>query len=281
MEKFQTSDEFFDWFLPIIEKHSPNYKEMVINAPQAAKMGVDNHAVIVQSLPTLTSDEITFMFREIRSIIKIPKNFYLVYNSKIHTYASAYNPSKKRLEIYCPTYAYYHLSYPPIIKAAMQHEMGHLLNRDYAVDTKGHVGCANRCMDIRINHHIDRDWLRDLFDGVYYFRAMEFKMLVPEETLEDMGLYPKKHGTYSYQQIHKYYHMNDADIDDSQKGKEPKKIYNLPEVGDVVLINDTNDYGKVIAIEDDKAVVEKMTIEEVREHFGLGAGAGYVEIGEE
>jgi hypothetical protein len=208
------------------------------------------------------------MFARIREIIKIPDNFYLVYNSKIETYASAYNPDKRRLEIICPTYAYYHLRFPPIIKAAMQHEMGHLLNKDYAVNTKGHNGCANQCMDIRINHHIDREWLRDLLDAVYNFKTKKhFSMLVPEDTLANYGLKPKKHGTYSYQQIHQYYHLNDKDPE--PKKEEPKKVYNLPKVGDIVLINETYDYGKVVAIENGKAVVEKMTVDEVREHFGV------------
>jgi len=47
---------------------------------------------------------------------------------------------KRRLEILCPTYAYFHLRYDPIIKAAIQHEMGHILNRDYKVNTIGGFG---------------------------------------------------------------------------------------------------------------------------------------------
>jgi len=254
--KFENSDAFFNWFLPEIEKHVPNYAELALNG---------QHHVIVQSLPRLTSEKVTDMFIEIRNQIKIPSNFYLVYDSKIQTYASRYNTEKKRLEIICPTYAYYHLRYPPVIKAAMQHEMGHLLNRDYAVNTKGHSGCANQCMDIRINHHIDRDWLRDLFNAVYYFKTSDFVMLVPEETLENYGLRLKKYGTYSYQQIHTYYHLNDSDP--KPKKPEPKKVFNLPKVGDIVLINKSGDYGKVTEIKDGKAVVKKMTIKEVQEHF--------------
>lgn len=267
MQEFQTSEEFFGWFLPILEKHSPNYRELVLDAQAASLRGENNHAKIVRSLPNLTKEQASYMFDKIREIIKIPPNFFLVYDNKIETYASRYNPRKKRLEIICPTYAYYHLRYPPVIKAAMQHEMGHLLNRDYAVDVKGHVGCSNQCMDIRINHFINKEWLKDLFDAVYYFKVTKFVMLIPEETLENYGLRLKKHGTYSYQQIHTHYHMNDSDP--KPKKKKPKKVYNLPEIGDVVLINDTSDYGKVVDIKDGKAVVEKMTIEEVREHFGL------------
>ena len=143
MDIFETSDKFFDWFLGKIEKYSPNYRELVINSAAAARQGVDNHGIIVQSLPTLSDSQMKEMFSSIRDIINIPDNFYLIYDSRIKTYASQLNTQKKRLEIVCPTYAYYHLRYPPVIKAAMQHEMGHLLNQDYAVNTKGHSDCSN------------------------------------------------------------------------------------------------------------------------------------------
>jgi hypothetical protein len=269
MEKFDTSDEFFDWFLPTLEGYVPNYKELVINAPQAAMQGVDNHRVIASKLPTLTSDEVEYVFEKVREAIAIPNDVFLVYEKELHTYASGYNARKKRLEIYLPTYVFYHLRYDPIIRAAIQHEMGHILNRDYKVITeKGHSGCANRCMDIRINHHIDRDELRDLFNAVYYFKVESFTMLVPEEVLPSYGIPLRKHGTYSYQVIHKYYHLNDKDkVEPKPKPPKPPKVFNLPKVGDIVKINKTSDYGRVIDVKDAKAVVEKMTVEEVSEHF--------------
>jgi len=209
-----------------------------------------------------------FLFSEIRNIISVPENVFLVYSSTSTTYASRYNSQKRRLEILCPTYAYFHLRYDPIIKAAIQHEMGHILNRDYKVNTIGHERCANRCMDIRINHHIDREWLRDLFESVYYFRAnpnftnRTLPMLVPEEILPSYNLPPRKNGTYTYQVIHTYYHLNDSD-----KEPPPPKEYRMPEVGEVVRINKTKAYGKVTRIKDGKAEVERMTADEVKEHF--------------
>jgi len=140
--------------------------------------------------------------------------------------------------------------------------MGHILNRDYKVNVKGHSSCLNKCMDIRINQHIDREWLRDLFDAVYYFKTTNFPMLVPEEILPNWGLRLKKHGTYSYSVIHKYLHLND-------KKKAPKlpMEYKSPSVGDIVLINKSKQYGKVVAIKGGKSVVEEMTADEVKAHF--------------
>jgi len=36
MEKFNTSEEFFEWYLAEIEKHVPNYKELVMADSQLA-----------------------------------------------------------------------------------------------------------------------------------------------------------------------------------------------------------------------------------------------------
>ena len=109
--KIDNSPEFFEWFLGELEKYVPNYRELVIDAPNAARRGVDNHSIIVAGLPTLTNEQMTYTFTKIREIISIPSNVYLVYDSAIPTYASRYNTKKKRLEIIVPTYAYYHTRY--------------------------------------------------------------------------------------------------------------------------------------------------------------------------
>jgi len=249
----EDSDEFFDWFLGEIEAHSPDYKNHVMSHSQQK---------ISNSLPNLSKEQMDYTFKKIREIITIPSNVYLVYDSKIQTYASRYNAQKKRLEIIIPTYGYYHTRFAPVIKAAIQHEMGHILNRDYKVQVKGHSSCLNQCMDIRINQNIDREWLRDLFDAVYYFRVKKFTMLVPEETLPNWGLRLKKHGTYSYSVIHKYFHLNDK-----KKKEKPPKEYKTPSVGDIVMVNKSKKYGKVVEIKDGKAVVEEMTADEVKETF--------------
>jgi len=266
MEDFKTSDEFFDWYLAKVESHAPNYKVILNNAFTDPQGGGSFFYELSQKFPVLTSEQMTFMFAEIRRIFNVRSNVFLIYDSKTVTYYSRYNPTKKRLEIGCPTTAYWHLRYPPVIIAAMQHEMGHILNRDYRVNIPNHVGCVNRCMDIRINQHIDRDMLRDLFNAVYYFKVKKnFKMLVPEETLQDYGMRLKSFGTYSWEQIHKMYHFNDSD----PKKKQPKQPmeYELPEVGDIVLINASNKYGQVTEVEGDKVEVVELTAEEVNEHF--------------
>ena len=148
----------------------------------------------------------------------------------------------------------------------MQHEMGHILNRDYKVNIPNHIGCVNKCMDIRINQHIDRGYLKDLFDAVYYFKTKKnFNMLVPEDTIENYGMRLKKYGTYSWQQIHKMYHFNDSDPS-KRKEKLPME-YKLPEIGDIVMINASNNYGQVTDIEGDKVEVVALTAEEVNEYF--------------
>lgn len=277
MEKFKTSDEFFDWYLATIESYAPDYKAILQKAFSDPNGGSSLFYELSQKFPKLTKEQMDFMFAEIRRIFKVRSNVYLVYDSKTITYYSRYNPTKKRLEIGCPTTTYWHLRYPPVIIAAMQHEMGHILNRDYKVNIPNHVGCVNRCMDIRINHHIDREMLRDLFNAVYYFKEKKhFNMLVPEDTIEDYGMRLKTYGTYSWEQIHKMYHFNDSD----PKEKKPEKPmeYKLPEVGDIVMINASNKYGQVVEVEGDKVEVVEITAEQVNEHFkniAASGGGGY------
>lgn len=268
MSEFNSSDEFFDWYIPEIQKHAPNLEELVLGKQQKK---------IPKLLPDLSEDEITSMFLKIREFVNIPDDVHLVYRKKSITYASRYNTQLKRLEILCPKYTIYHLRYKPVIRAAMQHEMGHILNRDYKFNPAGgHGACSNRCMDIRINEHIDREDLRDLFNAVYYFRFTEFPMLVPEETFPEMNLPMKKKGTYSFGVIHTYYHL--SKLDEPEPPEKPPKIYELPQLGDIVKINKTSSYGKVIAISEEKVEVEKMTKKEVDEHFkklkgGTGMGS--------
>jgi hypothetical protein len=257
MEKFNTSDDFFAWYIPELKKYIPNLEEMVV---------AERQGEFTKMLPDLDDYEIESLFLNIRGIVELPEDVFLVYSKTLNTYASRYNTAKKRLEIIIPKFALYHIHYDPVIKAAIQHEMGHILNRDYKFDSSGgHGACSNRCMDIRINHHIDRDDLRDLFNAVYYFRATNFPMLVPEEILPAYGLPMKKSGTYSFDVIHKYYHLND--MDKPKPKPKPPKEYEQPKVGDIVRVDATASYGKVIAIKDGKSVVEKMTMEEVNEHF--------------
>ncbi len=257
MTTFDTSDEFFDWYLSEIEKHVPQYKKVVRGS---------EYNYLAKKLPPLSQADIDYMFSEIRKIFKIRSNVFLVYDSSKITYYSLYNPRKKRLEIGVPRVAFYHLRYPPIIEAAMQHEMGHILNRDYLVNIPNHIGCVNKCMDIRINHHIDREKLRDLFDAVYYFKTKgdSYKMLVPEDILEDYGMRLKRYGTYSFKEIHDFYHFND---NKDKKVEEKETEYVLPQIGDFVKINKSGKYGQVIEVSSDKVEVVEMDKEDVDEYF--------------
>jgi hypothetical protein len=264
METFKTSEDFFKWYLPQIRKHVPSLERYVLSG---------NHAGIVRRIPKLTKAQQKFMFKKIREIQKIPNNVFLVYNHSFQTWASCYNPRKKRLEIIIPVYGYYMLGYEPVIIAAVQHEMGHILNRDYLVQLDGHPNCTNVAMDCRINAQINRDALRALYHATYWFKVKEDKMIVPEEFYEDIGLPQIKTGAaYSWKTIHDYYHYNDTSKkQDKKKPKKPETYIKDPQIGDIVQIikegKDEGKFGKVVDIVSGKSVVEEMTLEEVQEYF--------------
>jgi hypothetical protein len=265
-EVFKTSEEFFEWYIPTIEGFVPSLRSYVVNG---------RHKAIAKRVPKLDDKTTKFMFKKIREITPVPDNVYLVYSPKYQTWASTYNTKKKRLEIIIPTYGYYMLRYPPLIKVAIQHEMGHIFNRDYSVQIEGHGNCVNMAMDCRINAQIDRDHLRDLYDATYYFKQKSFKSIVPEEFYGDISL-PLLEGTsaYSWKTIHEYYHYSDIDVPDHAKKpqQKPEKYTQMPVEGDIVQIRKGTKegrYGRVIDIVNEKAVVEEMTRDEVQEYFDM------------
>jgi hypothetical protein len=269
---FKTSDEFFDWYIPMIEEFVPALKTYVL---------AGRHKAIVKRIPKLDSTQRDFMFKKIREITNVPDNVFFVYSPDFKTWASTYNKSKKRLEIIIPTYGFYMLRYPPVIEAAIQHEMGHILNRDFLVQISGHSQCINICMDCRINDQIDRQALKDLYDSTYYFKSKSYKSIVPEEFYPDIALPMLEGGAaYSWKTIHDYYHYNDADIENPQGATEPPETYvKDPVVGDIVQIRKRGEmegkFGRVTAVKDGKASVEEMSRDEVEEHFDKLEDAKY------
>ncbi len=59
MTTFDTSDEFFDWYLAEIEKYVPQYKKVV--------RGRD-YNYLAKKLPPLSQEDIDYMFSEIRKM---------------------------------------------------------------------------------------------------------------------------------------------------------------------------------------------------------------------
>lgn len=261
MDIFETSDSFFEWYLSKIKEFVPSLEGYVLSNRQKS---------IVKRIPKLSKDEQKILFKTIRKISPIPSNVFLVYDHSSQTWASRYNTRLSRLEIIVPVYGFYMLRYPPVVRAAVQHEMGHILNRDFLVQIEGHGSCTNIAMDCRINAHINREDLKDLYDATYWFRVKRGKMIVPEEYYRDIGLpLIKGAAAYSWKTIHDYYHFNDTKKKQDKK-KKPETYVKEPQVGDIVQVRKGDKeglFGKVVDIVDGKSVVEQMTAEQVQEHF--------------
>tara|TARA_R110002020_G_scaffold44348_10_gene128024 strand:- start:126 stop:956 length:831 start_codon:yes stop_codon:yes gene_type:complete len=272
VEDFNNTEDFFNWYVPKIEEFVPNLKAYVLS---------DRHADIARQIPKISKEYVQFMFNRIREIINVPDNVKLVYDSGMYTWASTYNTMRKRLEIIVPPYAQYQIYYPPIIKAAIQHEMGHIINRDYTVATKGKDSNAvNICMDCRINANINRDWLSDLTNATYKFLYKKGFDIVPEHFYPQIGM-PYNGKVHGWKQIYHFWKMHQKTLPPSEepKTKKPdsKKIYEQPKVGDIVQISsgdNEGDLGMVLDVDENgKCDILPMTIAQVDAHFeGLSAG---------
>jgi hypothetical protein len=261
-EPFKTSDEFFDWYVPVIKSFVPALKAYVL---------AGRHNSIVKRIPKLSAEQRDYMFAKIREISPVPSNVFLVYSPSMQTWACTFNRQKKRLELIVPTYAYYQLMYPPIIIAGVQHEMGHILNKDLMVQLSGYANSVNICMDCRINSQINEDYLMDLYDGVYYFRMKSFTPIIPKFFYPQIGLpYIEGGADYSWKTLHDYYIYNETQKPQNKKKEEPESYVKDPEVGDIVQVrkgDKEGSYGRVVDIVDGKSVIEEMTEEQVSDYF--------------
>lgn len=259
---FTSSDDFFDWYLPKIKSFVP---DLDVLAPRY------EHSKIIQKIPQLTQKQIEYTKKKIREIAPIIDGVKLRYDSTATTWYSTINKSIEYV-IGFPVYAFYMLKYPPVIRAAVEHELGHILNGDLEIQDYSHHQCLNITQDCRINDHIgsfgNREPLKDLYNSTYWFKTKtpekeDDDLNVPEFYYPKVGLpYNKDAAGFSYQQIHDAYHRN---------SKEKLSSTEQPKTGDIVLIRqgkNSGKYGKVIRVDSSgKFDIKEMTKDEVSEHF--------------
>lgn len=277
VEDFTDKQEFFKWYFAEVKKYVPNYKALAKS---------NNSKVIAEKLPHLGSDYRDFMFRRVREIINFPDNITLVFKSNFHTWASTANTLKKRIEIWLPPYAQWQIYYPPIIKAGIQHEMGHILNRDLEVDMKGlKRDGVNICQDCRINANIDEEDMDSLHASTYRFEMKE----EPTDLIIPKYFYPKglkipfRGRVYGWRQTYDFWKRQASKSDDDgEPKKKPKKYFEQPKVGDIVQVrsgDNEGDLGVVTAVDSaGNCTVKPMTIEEVEQHFKEMQGGSYTGI---
>ena len=213
-EKF---DDFFDYYIAEIKNLLPDYEKYLAMVDKDGNNIGFKH--IHQLLKPLTSKQTNELNVQLRIIMKIPQRIKLVYDRNATTFYSTFDSNSKRFVIGYPTVTYYFQKYPVIIKAAMKHEMGHILNKDaFAGRERIHSDCTNRCMDARINIHIPHEELdfltRCLFSfentpGIRYINADDFYTKI------HLPLVP---GGYSWETAHEQYHLFDQNPPEEDEG---------------------------------------------------------------
>ena len=193
-------DEFFAWYTAQIREQVPDFEE---HLPK-------NTDIIHSQLRNLTGAEVKEMNEFIKSLIKLPKDIRLIYFpydpvNKLTTFASTYDTSAKKFNIYYPTVTWFMREIPECIKEVIKHEMGHILNKDCFVESEeNHQSCVNRSMDARINMHLNYDQL-DYASRCLNFVNEPSYFVKPQEYYPEIGLEVVE-GGYSWDFAHEQYH---------------------------------------------------------------------------
>ncbi len=198
---FDEFNDFFAWYVNIVKAKVRNFD---------VSMGSDE---IHLKIGKLTREEFEFTNRVIRKLQKFPKGINLVNDNKAGTFYCRWNNVTKKAEIAYPSVTYYWLRYPNIVKAAMQHEIGHIINEDILYKPKdkayqmAHARCINMSQDCRINQNIDYTTLDYINRCLFTFENKPTDLIVPETWMVKQCGLPlslKTKATWTY--IHDNYH---------------------------------------------------------------------------
>lgn len=192
---------FFAWYINIIKSKVEGYNVAMSSDEIHLLMG------------KLNKEEREFTERAIRKIQKIPKGIYLENDNSVGTFYSQWNSPKKMAKIAYPSVVYYWLRFPDMVKAVIQHEIGHIVNLDIVPNTKhddayraSHSACINRSMDCRINQNLNYQSLDYINRCLFTFSNVPTELLVPETWFPKCGLPIQWKGKANWTYIHDNYH---------------------------------------------------------------------------
>ncbi|MBK7362959.1 MAG: hypothetical protein IPJ01_11745 [Micavibrio sp.] len=213
-------NEFFAWYMNIIKSKVDGFD---VSMPSD---------VIHNKIGKLTKEEQKFTEKMIRKIQHIPKSpqgknmIEFENDNSLGTYACYWNKNKGKFIIKYPSVTYYYLRYPDIIKVAIQHEIGHIVNGDCVYKSehgsdyqKEHHSCINKAQDTRINQNLNYDTLDYLNRCLFTFsNAPAPCPFVPELYFPKCGLSLSYKGSATAPFIHTNYHKMhpEADKDDGK-----------------------------------------------------------------
>ena len=199
--EFNNFDDFFAWYMNVIKSKVDGFNVSMSSKEIHLKIG------------KLTKEQFELTNRVIRRIQKMPKNIILVNDNKAGTFYSYWDNYRKKAVIAYPSVTYHWLRYPDLVKGAIQHEIGHIINGDILYKPKdkeyqkAHAGCINMSMDCRINQNINYQILDYINRALFTFENKQTDLIVPETWMVKKAGLPialKNKVTWIY--IHDNYH---------------------------------------------------------------------------
>jgi len=215
---FDDFNLFFAWYMNIIKSKVDGYN---------VAMSSDEIHILFGEL---NKEEKDFTDRAIRKIQNIPKGIFFTNDNTIGTFASRWDSTKNKAEILYPSVTYYWLRFPSMVKALMQHEIGHIVNGDILYKSENgadyqrkHKNCINRSMDCRINQNINYQTLDYVNRCLFTFTNHPTELIVPEQFFPKCGLPLALKGKANWTYIHTNYHnVNPEPLNENEESFELK-----------------------------------------------------------
>ena len=193
---FEDFDTFFDWYRQTIERNMP--------VPMSEIDGSKNPSDYARMLPSLSDEQEKFFYKEIRKIVNLPDDVFLMYDPSSETIFVYWDTQKNVFRIGVNTSFFLTLAFPQITKTGMSHELAHIFNGDCFNVDPCHQYCGNICMDVRINATLG-DEACDMLASVFNFRVSTLPF-VPSRWYPRYNL-PVNDAGWPFEIAHNAYHM--------------------------------------------------------------------------
>jgi hypothetical protein len=155
---FSSYDAFYDWFRKTMADNLSTPLSVIDKSARPSSY--------LKETPKFDKEQLKFIYDEIKKIVKLPPDVYLMYSAHFNTIFSRWNTTKKCFQISVNNPVALAITYPPIMKTAMTHELGHILNGDCINPIPCHSSCANVCADVRINAAMTEEALDQLYSVI-------------------------------------------------------------------------------------------------------------------
>ena len=250
---------FFSWYINVIKARVDNFN---------VGMGSDEIHLLVGNL---TKEEKDFTDKTIRKIQRIPKGIVLINDNKAGTFYSCWDKSRGKAVIAYPSVTYYWLRFPEMIKVAMQHEIGHIINNDITYHSENgaewdmqHSQCLNRSMDCRINQNLNYDTLDYINRCLFTFANVPTDLIVPETFFPKCGLPISWKGMAKMTYIHlKYHDVNPKPLDEDEEQDVRLRIGSYVKTSIEKYSVPSGTYGVIVSITPKTAILRDYGIAKI------------------